>query len=75
MPWEAVSRPAAATAVMLNAGSSITATTKLCHFSSCLLLLFLFIIEREKKSIIFKGHDKKQIPSLFFFYKIYNLQY
>lgn len=49
MPWEAVSRPAAATAVMLNAGSSITATTKLCHFSSCLLLLFLFIIEREKK--------------------------
>lgn len=54
MPWEAVNRPAAAKAVMLNAGNSITPTNKLCHFYRllpagffCCCCFVLFIIERE----------------------------
>lgn len=49
MPWEAVNRPAAAKAVMLNAGNSITPTNKLCRFYRLLpagfflLLLFCFV--------------------------------
>lgn len=55
MPWEAVNRPAAAKAVMLNAGNSITPTNKLCHFYMLLpagfflLLLFCFVYHRERK--------------------------
>lgn len=52
MPWEAVNRPAAAKAVMLNTGSCTTATTKSCHFYRLLAAGFFFVYprEREKKS-------------------------
>lgn len=50
MPWEAVNRPAAAKAVRLNAGSSINATTKLCHFNRLLAAGFS-VYHRERERI------------------------
>lgn len=50
MPCKAAIRPPAATAAMLKAGGSVSATTRLCNFSRLFgAAFFFFIIERKRK--------------------------